>query len=158
MELRPYADTDWKTCARWFPEDDPFMDRMWLDAAVRGARHRPESHFLCVGIQDGELVSIVSLSRLPTEDRAIVSLLVAPTKRSKGAARATFQAVRDKFSDIDEITAYVDSENAASLGLMESLGLQRAPRDDEADRERFVWRRDGRPIADDWQPPSVPWR
>ena len=155
MDLRSYCEADEETCRSWFPSEgaDPFIDRKWLEAASRKAGYEPERHSLFVGWNDGERVSIVSISRVPGEDRAGVALLIAPHVRRQGMARATMQAVRDLFSDVDEFVAWVDPKNVPSVKLLESLGLARGPHVDE--RDLFVWRRDGTPIPPDWQPPKL---
>ena len=81
--------------------------------------------------------------------------MVAPKRRRAGAGRDTLAAVRDAFPDADEFVAYVDRGNDHSIALMKGLGLVTAPFDD-ADKELFVWRRDGTPPPADWQPPAIP--
>ncbi len=157
MELRSYRESDEEVCATWFPAEgaDPFMDRKWLGAAASAARHDPEHHSLLVGCQEGQPVSIFSLSHVPGGKRAGVSLLVAPSVRSTGLGRATMEALRDAFPEIDEFVAFVDPKNERALALVKSLGLEHASHRDP-DKEVFVWRRDGTPIPADWEPPKVP--
>lgn len=159
MELRPYSESDEEVCAAWFPAEgtDPFMDRKWLGAAASAARHDPEHHSLLVGCQEGQPVSIFSLSHVPGGKRAGVSLLVAPNVRSTGLGRATVEALRDTFPKVEEFVAFVDPKNDRGLALVKSLGLERASYKDP-DRELFVWRRDGTPVPPDWEPPKVPLR
>jgi RimJ/RimL family protein N-acetyltransferase len=145
MQLRRYRDADEVTCASWFPPEgaDPFnMDIRWLGTAARKARYEPETHSLYVGCQDGQPVSVLSVSFVPGRDHVVVSLLVAPSVRGQGVGRATIEALRDLLSDIDEFAAYIDPGNDASIGLIESVGLARRPSDVD-NRDLFVWRRDG---------------
>lgn len=159
MRLCPFTEADWPTIEPWFPPKGTgsFMDVDWLEAAAKAAGYKPEAHSLFVGCRDGEPVSVcsVSLHRDP-ELRAVVSLLVPRERRQTGAARATVEALRDSFPEVAEFVAYVDPANAPSLAMLASFGFARVQSD--ANRELFVWRRDGSPPAAGWKPPPfVPW-
>jgi RimJ/RimL family protein N-acetyltransferase len=71
-------------------------------------------------------------------------------------ARATLDAIRDAFPDIDEVVAYVDRGNHQSIALMKALGLATAPYQDPH-KQLFVWRRDGTSPPVGWEPPSIPY-
>ena len=154
MELREYRPSDEEVCAPWFV-DNRFMPPKWLENALPAARDS-ENHRVIVACEGGKPVSIFSFARLPGEDWAIVSLMVSRDLRRVGKGRATLEAIRDAFPDVNEFVAYVDPTNAPSKGLMEASGLVLAPIKD-GDKELYVWRRDREPLPADWKPPpSVP--
>ncbi len=108
-----------------------------------------------MGCENGEPVSVVSVSRDVVGNRAVISLLVAPERRRAGVARATMEIVRDAFPDVDEFVAYVDRANLPSAALMSSLRLAAVPYQD-AEKTLFVWRRGGTLPPADWAPPEIP--
>jgi RimJ/RimL family protein N-acetyltransferase len=153
VELRRFEETDRETLAPWFPSarsEGAFIDERWLDW-MREDQGEPDAPLFLVGHQDGAPVSAVSFHP-KGDDRAIVTIIVAPHARRRGIATATLGALRETFPGVDEITAYVDPENAPSLKLLRSLGLIHAGT--VKDRELFVWRRDGSPLPDGWTPPA----
>jgi len=153
VELRRFEETDRETLAPWFPpvrSEGAFIDERWLEW-MQEDRGEPDAPLFLVGHQDGGPVSAVSF-HAKGDDRAIVTIIVAPHARRSGVATATLRALRDTFPQVAEITAYVDPENAPSQKLLGSLGLIHAGR--VKDRELFVWRRDGSLLPDGWKPPA----
>ena len=157
MELRRYSDDDRQTCEGWFPPEgtDPFnMDSRWFEAATREALYAPDRHEVFVGWRDGERVTIIALSRGHGEPRrAGVSFLVSRVAQRQGVGKTAVQLLRDRLTDVDELTAWVDPDNDASVSLLKSLDFQRVS--NAHGRDRYVWRRDGTPIPPDWQPPHT---
>jgi RimJ/RimL family protein N-acetyltransferase len=93
---------------------------------VREDQGEPDAPLFLVVHNDGGPVSAVSFHPMG-DDRAIVTIIVAPHARRRGVATATLVALRDTFPQVAEITAYVDPENASSQKLLASLGSGRVP-------------------------------
>ena len=153
VELRRFEEADRETLAAWFPparSEGAFIDERWLEW-MREDQGEPDAPLFLVGHKDGTPVSAVSFHP-KGDDRAIVTIIVAPHARRSGVATAALGALRDTFPQVAEITAYVEAENVASQKLLGSLGLIHAGT--VKDRELFVWRRDGSPLPDGWTPPA----
>lgn len=152
IELRPFTEADRVSLTPWFPPDGPGVfvpDRFLAEADERPAAVGEMAFF--VGCRGGEPVSLLSFHWV-ADDRAAVSIAVAPNARRGGVATATLGALRDRFHEINEFVAFVHPENAPSLELLERLGLVHAGTV-KGPRELFVWRRDGSPLPDGWRPP-----
>jgi ribosomal protein S18 acetylase RimI-like enzyme len=130
------------------------MDPRWLQSASRDAKHGAH-HSLLIGCEDGVPVSVVSVGHTADGTRAACSMLVAPERRRQGAGRATVQALRAEFPNVEEFVAYVDPDNQDSIKLLRALGFTRTEYA-YPDRDLYAWRRDGVLPAADWKPPAIP--
>jgi RimJ/RimL family protein N-acetyltransferase len=157
MNLKPVEQADLAVVSPWFspPGTGCFIEEDWLASAWRKAEYESERHSLLLGCQDGEPVSLISVSQNPGEGRPVVSMIVKRDVRGTGIGRATLEALRDIYPDAEEFVGYVDPENSKSIALLMSDGWIRTPLVIN-ERAVFVRRRDGGPLPEDWRPPQIP--